>query len=594
MGRSADGGSGAPGDMTRRRRAILVADIVGSVAMMEDDEAGVVALWGDFMAELGRAILPAHGGRLVKSLGDGVRAEFPGAAGAVACAFAMHHDLAKRGAQGRRVRVRIGIHVAEVYVESYDVLGDGVNVAARLADLGLGGETIVSAEARDQITSGLDAVVEDLGEQRLRNRQRAVRAFRAWPVSEPARAPRMSLARTHGRPSIAVVPFRVLASEPVDALLADGLAEETIASLSKVADFFVVSRLSSMAFRDRHPGVQRVGDALGVQYVLSGSLRLAGGRVVLLAELADAGSGQVLWGDRVDGDLLDMFAAQADLARSVVQRVAPFVRAHELRRARITNPDKLDAFGLTLRGIELMHSASRHEFAAAVPAFERAIERDPTSPAPYAWLAKWHVLRVAMGLSPDRPADGSEAVDLADRALQRDPGDALALSVDALVSAWMRHDLDLAAARLEQALASNPNEPLAWLFKGTTHAWRGEGEAAVTAVERALSLSPLDPLRYYFCSLTGTANMVAGRHARAIEVARQSLRENCMHTPSWRILAICHELDGDHGAAAQAVARLREYEPELTAREFLARYPGRDSPHAARLAAALHAAGLPA
>jgi adenylate cyclase len=586
-------GTDNSGDIRRRRRrAILVADVVGSVALIEADEEGAVGRWRAFISAATSAILPAHAGRLVKSLGDGILADFPDCGRAVACAFAMHDELASRPEP--RMRIRIGIHIAEVYVEDYDVFGDGVNIAARLGDLaGSGGGTIVSAEARDQITSGLDATIEDLGEQRLRNRPRAVHAIRVWPVArEPLGA--APLARTHGKPSIAVIPFRVLSNEPGHEFLGDGLAEETIAALSRVADFFVVSRLSSMAFRDRGIGAERIGEVLNVQYVLSGSLRTSGARAVLLAELADARTGQVLWGERFQGNLLDMFAAQSDLARAVVRRVAPFVRSLELRHARVASMDKLDAFGLTLRGIELMHCASREDFLKSKHALERAIERDPTSPAGHAWLAQWYLLSVTLGASSERERDAASASELADRALQQDPGDSLALAVDALVSAWVRRDLAGAERRLSQALEVNPNEPLAWLWNGMTHAWRGRGAEAVESASRALSLSPLDPLAYYFCSLASTANVVAERYPQAIDLATRSLRENQSHTPSLRTLAVAQQLSGDREGAARTVGRLLALEPSLTVRQFADRYPGRDSPQAERFARALYEAGLPA
>jgi len=578
----------------RQRRAILVADLVGSVAMMEADEEGAIGRWLAFMATVADGLLPAHGGHLVKSLGDGFLADFPDAGRAVACAFGMHRELASVGGAAQEMRIRIGIHVAEIYVEEYDVFGDGVNVAARLADLaGNSGGTIVSAEARDQITSGLDASIEDLGEQRLRNRQRAVRAFRVWPAGADLVTP-APLERTHGRPSIAVIPFRVLSSEPGQDFLGDGLAEETIAALSRVADFFVVSRLSSMAFRDRLPGSRSVGEVLGVRYVVSGCLRTEGGRAVLLAELADAVSGRVLWNERLDGSLAEIFSMQAELAQAVVQRIAPFVRTLELRRARTAGWEQLDAFGLTLRGIELMHKASREDFLRAREVLEQSIARDPTASAPHAWMAQWHVLSVTIGASVDRMQDAEAATRCVERALQRDSQDSLALAVDALVSAWIRRDLGAAERRLAQALQANPNEPLAWLWNAMAHAWRGRGREAVDCAERAMSLSPLDPLMYYFRSLASTAHVVAGNYRQAIDLANSSLRENQSHTPSLRTLAVALQLSGDARSARRVVHRLRELEPSLTVREFSDRYPGRDSPQAHRFAVALQAAGLPA
>jgi tetratricopeptide (TPR) repeat protein len=332
---------------------------------------------------------------------------------------------------------------------------------------------------------------------------------------------------------------------------------------------------------------------LGAQYVLSGSVRTAHPRALIVAELADTRDGGVLWSERLEGDLADVFAMQGELARKVVASVAPFIRSLELRRARITSFAHLDAYGITLRGVELMHRLSAEDFMQARRAFEAAIERDPLAPAPHAWLAKWHVMRVGLGTSENPGLDSAGATACAERALACDPDDALALAVDALVSAWSRQDLDAAERRLAQALVSNPNEPLAWLWNGITHAWRGRGDEAMECTDRALSLSPLDPMIYYFDSLAGMANLIGERYERAIELSTRSLRENRLHTPTLRTLAAALVLSGRPDEAREMVRRLRELEPGLTGGALRARYPGRDSPQAERFIGALLAAGLP-
>jgi adenylate cyclase len=241
-----------------------------------------------------------------------------------------------------------------------------------------------------------------------------------------------------------------------------------------------------------------------------------------------------------------------------------------------------------------MHRLSPEDFMAARQAFLTAIERNPVSPAPHAWLAKWHVMRVALGASANAAEDFASATDCAEHALSCDPEDALALAVAAHVSAWSQHDLDAAERRLAQALAMNPNEPLAWLWSAITHAWRGHGAEAVRCADQALSLSPLDPMIYYFNSLAGMANLVAERYDRAIELSTRSLRENSLHTPTLRTLAAALALSDRLDEARHTMVRLRELEPGLTARVLQARYPGRDSPQAGRFISALLEAGLPA
>jgi adenylate cyclase len=581
----------------RQRRAILVAEISDSVAMMERDEDHTVERCRAFLSHATSQTIPTHAGRsMLKIPADGFIAEFADAIQALRCAFELHSDLARFNARltAPSLGMRLGIHVAEVIVEAFNVLGDGVNVAARLAELANPGETIVSAQVRDQLTSGVEASIEDLGEQRLRNRERAVRAFRAWPPAQSAAWTPSVAVQAHGRPSVAVIPFQLRSDDARFESIGDGLADDVIAALSRMADFFVISRLSTMAFRRAPLGVRRIGEILGVQYVLSGSVQTSYPRALLMAELADARDGRIVWSQRFQGDLADVFSMQGELARKVVQSVAPFVRSLELQRARITNFDQLDAYALTLRGVELMHRLVREDFLQARNAFETAIARDPVSPRPHAWLAKWHVLRVLLGASESPPSDMKAATTCAEHALACDADDALALAMDAFVAGWSRHDLDTAERRLSQAVAANPNEPLALVHSAITHCWRGRGVEAVQCADRALSLSPLDPMMYYFTSAAGQANLIAERYERAIELSTRSLRENRLHTPTLRTLAASLVLSGRIDEARETVERLRALEPGLTVSAFRARYPGRDSPHAERFATALEAAGLPA
>lgn len=584
------------GRSKRERRAILVADAFDAVAMMERDEERTVQRWRAFFAHANASAIPSYAGRsLSKVASRELVADFPDGVHALECAFELHQSLARFNAETSAppLVLRVGIHIADVIVEAFNVVGDGVNVAAGLAELANPGETVVSAQVRDQLTSGVDVSVEDLGEQRLRNRERAVRAFRVWPPAETVRLAPSAAVMAHGRPSVAVIPFQIRSDDPRFEFFGDALAEETIGALSRVADLFVVSRLSSMAFRRATLSLRSIGEMLGVRYVLSGSVQTAQSRALLVAELADAHDGRILWSERFECDLVDAFAVQAELARKVVASVAPFVRSFELRRARITSFSQLDAYALTLRGIDLMHRLSSEDFLHARSAFETAIERDPVSAAPHAWLAKWHVVRVAVGVSEDPLRDSKAASVSAERALVCDPHDALALTMDAMVSAWSRHDLNAAERRLAQALEANPNEPLAWLWIAMVHAWRGRGAEAVLSADRALSLSPLDPMIYFFNSLAGTANLIGMRYERAIELASLSLRENRLHTPTLRTLAAAQVLSGRLKEAKETMYELRELEPKLTVRMFRSRYPGRDSPQAADFAAALLAAGLP-
>ena len=581
---------------SRQRRAVLAAAMVDAVAMMERDEERTMKQWRAYITQVSSELIPLHAGRsLTRILEHGFVAEFPESGKALACAFELIRALNKRnqGSTSKPIRIRIGIHVADILVEDFDIAGDAVNIASGLAEIANPDEIAVSVQVRDQLTNGLDGAFEDLGEQRLRNRERSLRVFRAWSRSEKLGLISGGISKNHGRPSVAVIPFHTQSGDPRFEFLGDGLADETIGTLSKAADFFVVSRLSSMAFRQTSRTLRNIGDLLGVQYLLSGSIHTAHGQAVLVAELADTSTEEVLWSERFSFDIADGLTIQHQLARKVAGSVAPFVRAVELRRAGITSVNKLDAYGLTLRGIDLMHRMSREDFLSAKQVLETAALRDPTSASPHAWLAKWHVLRIAVGASDDPLKDGEAATASARSALDCDSNNGLALAVDGHAAAWARHDLAGADLRLSQALSSNPNEPLAWLWKGIVDAWRGRGSDAVQAADRAFLLSPLDPMIYYFNSLASTCNLIAAKYERAIAFATQSLQGNRLHTPSLRSLAAAQVLVGQVDEARETMRTLLTIEPKLTVSGFRARYPGRDSPHAEIFAAALHAAGLP-
>jgi TolB-like protein/class 3 adenylate cyclase len=581
----------------RQRRAILMAELCDAVAMMEREEERTVQRWRAFLTHAAAQTIPAHAGRgMLKVPADGLIAEFADGAQAVRCAFELHADLAQFNTRrvGSALALRAGVHLADVVVEAFNVLGDGVNVAAGLAALANPGETVASAQVRDQLTGGVEASIEDLGEQLLRGRGRAIRAFRVWPASRAPLARRDAVIRTHGRPSIAVIPFRVLSAESRHEMLGDGLAEEIIAALSRVADFFVVSRLSSMAFRRLTLTPQSMGELLGVQYLVSGSLQIFGKRAQLVAELTDTRDGRPLWSERMEGELVNIFAMQAELSRAIIGQVAPAIRSVELRRARITSVEQLDAFGLLLRGIELLHRTPREDFARAPQMLQASMERDPTSPLPYAWSAKWHVFRRILGGSPDPEADETMAPRYAEQALERDPRDAIALAVDGMVAAWIKHDLDLTELRVAQALAADPNEPYAWLQSSFVNTWRGRGAEAIQAAERAISLSPLDPLAYLFTHAASVANIVSERWEEALEFGRQSLRANRLHTPMLRAFVVAQTFSGDKAGARQTMDLIREIDPKMTMTEYSRIFPGRDAPYAERFNQALRDAGMPA
>jgi class 3 adenylate cyclase/TolB-like protein/Flp pilus assembly protein TadD len=580
----------------REARTVVVVDLVESVRLYELDEEGMVRLWQLFVRRTSDELLPRHAGRLVKSTGDGLIVEFETVPPAIQCAHSMQDLLASLEpvrSPDRAVFLRAGVHVADVYVDQHDIYGRGVNLAARLASLARPDEVVVSAEVNDRLVPGLDADVEDLGECFLKHVAQPVRAYRILRSASERGRHAVSPMPSDSRASLAVLPLSQQGPASDGALFGDALADELIAAFSRVSELHVISRLSSSGFRDRNFDLQQVRQALAVDYVLSGGFIPQGDTIRVHLELAETRSGRVVWSDSVQGTLRDAFSADSELVRGVVSTVCSRIIATEVQRVRTRPLATLESYALLFAAVTLMHRTVAADFARARELLEHLSERSGRHPVAQSWLAKWHVMRVQQGWSEDVKLDASAALDHTRRALDSDPECTLAMAVGGFVHCNLRRDFDAAAALYARALELNPNESLAWLFTGTLHAFKGEGEEAMFAADKALRLSPLDPTRYFYDSLAATAAVSAGQYERAIDYARRSLKGNRMHTSTYRALAIAQSLSGQMDEANQTIAELLRLEPGYTVRSFLERAAGAAFPIGQRFAQALKEAGLP-
>jgi adenylate cyclase len=586
-----------PARMARRLRAVLFVDVVDSVRLIQLDQDATIQRWRNFMSDVTRDELPRRGGRMVKSLGDGMLVEFESAIDAVECALSMQARIEQSEQASppeRRIRLRMGIHLADVIVDDIDVYGDGVNLAARLRDLGGPMEIIISATVRDQLTDGLGVTIEDLGERELKGMQRPVRAYRAWaPSPIPRRSPDQGM-RAGDRPSMAVLPFRNLSGDRAHDFLGDLIAEDVIGDLSRQTDLFVISRLSTTPFRDRLYAPRSVAEVLGVRYVLSGSLQTSGTQLRIMAELTEAEAGHVIWSERFEGSLSDIFELQDRLSQQMSKRVVPYIRQLELQRVRAKRPESLTAYERTLSAIDHLYRSSHDDLEQARQMLESAIQLEPQYVAPRAWLAYWHVRRVGQGWSPDPKQDSLDATRHAESALELDHNDPWALSVYGVVAAYLYKDLETAISRYDRALTINPSAASAWVWSTSAYAWLGRGDEAVRRAPMAIELSPLDPNMYVFTSHAGSAYAVAGRYNEAIEFLRRSLRENRMFTATHKLLTISLALADRMDEARAAASELLSLEPALTVSSFRQRYPGSNAPYAGQFCEALRMAGIPA
>ena len=581
-------------ELHRQRRAIVVVDVVESVRLMQANEADVIDRWRRFVNEVRTKVLPAHGGRLVKSLGDGLLLEFESVQSAVTVSTELLRCMRTLNA-GRAsfdaLMLRVGVHLAEVVVDELDIYGSGVNLAARIASLAAPGEMAVSAAVRDEIVDGVDGVVHDLGPCFIKHLTEPVHVYRLVVDPDPSRTPWEGDASPS--PVIAVLPFKPRLASSDELAIGSVISADVIGALSRVASWRVVSQLSTDLFRTRELPVSAVAGHLNANYVVTGRFACVAGRVTVDVEMTEAVSGQIAWSRRCAGSAAAMISGDGVMIDEIVNGIGKAILDHELNRARALPMRNLESYTLLLSAINFMHRASTHDFDRARQMLEFLVERHPRLPAAHSWLGKWYALKAAQGWSRDQVHDASLATAHVNRALAIDDTDALAWTIDGLIRGYIRKDLDGAASAYRKALEANPNESLAWLYTSTLHAWRDKGEEAGLAADRAVSLSPLDPLRYYFDSLSATAYAVAGDHARAIESANRSLRANLAHASTYRILAIAQALSGDLDQARNTAARLAVVQPGLTVAKFRDNYPGRESTHVEAFCDALAQAGVP-
>lgn len=582
---------------SRSAATLLFLDLAESVRLMEDDEAGLVARWREVVGVIDREILPKHDGRLIKSMGDGLILEFDKPQRMVKAAFHIQSAFTAANAgvsADRQMLVRMGAHIGQVIVDEHDVYGRGLNLASRLTALAGPGEIVVSADVRDQLTPMLDADVEDLGLCYLKHVPQPVRAYRVGP---PGPQPVIDVGASviaELRPTVAVIPFSSHDAIDHHRVVGELLAEEIISALSRADELNVVSRLSTTVFRDRNSPLAEVARCLDATYVCSGSYRVVGKNVKGMVEVAHSGSGKVVWSDKVEGAVAGIMSGKGGVVHAIVTGLSGAIMNTELQRAQSRPLPTLESYTLLIAAITLMHRLSQTDFDRARSMLQAVIDRTPREATPWAWLAKWHVLRVQQGWSEDPVAETQQAMDCVRRALQADSQCVLALAIDGMVHTNLLRQLDVGLERYELALSLNPNDAFAWLLKGTLHAFRGEGKLAVDGANRALRLSPFDPHRYFYDSLAATAALSAGHYARAIDLAKRSLKANRTHTSTYRALAISQWLSGQHDEARNTVRTLRKLEPTLTVRNYLQRSPSNAYETGQIWSSALHQAGLPA
>jgi adenylate cyclase len=550
--------------MQRRLAALLAADVVGYSRLTGADEEGTLTRLKALRSEVLDPTLAAHGGRLVKLMGDGLLAEFGSAVDAMRCALAIQTDMAARGGQ---LRLRIGVNVGDVVVEQDDVLGDGVNIAARLEAFADPGGVAFSGAVHDYVDGRLDATFEDRGRRELKNIERPIRVWHWRPAASgaPAAAPRHAV--PSDKPSIAVLPFDNLSGDPDQEYFADGVVEAITAALSRIRSFFVIARNSAFAYKGRHVNVRDIGHELGVAYVLEGSVQRAGQRVRITVQLVETASGAHLWADRYDGGVDDIFDLQDRITENVAGALQPSIRQAEIERARRKPPKELGAYDHTMRALPRVWLLEKEAADRALSLLDEALALDPDYPLACALAAWCWAQRSVYNWVDDIDDAKRKALALAERAASRSADDPLILAVLGAVHTFARN-YGTARVLLERALVLDPNSAWALSRLGWLEVYADRPAAAEPHFQKALRLSPLDPMNFNNVVGLASARQVVGEDSAAADLFIRALEERPNAHWIHRNLAPALWAAGRREEAEASCRELLAHYPKLTTRQF--------------------------
>jgi adenylate cyclase len=516
-------------NVRRRLTAILAADVVGYSRLMGADEVGTLDALRAQREDLFEPRIAAHEGRVVKLMGDGLLAEFPSAVEAVQCAVEIQRAIGEGGTEtpeDKRIAYRIGINIGDIIVDGEDIYGDGVNVAARLEGLAEPGGISVSRTVVNHVKGKVKLDFEDRGEQRVKNIVEPIRVYRVVlgsPVGGPAPGGEKDLALPD-KPSIAVLPFVNMSGDPDQDFFADGMAEEIVTALSRYRWFFVIARNSSFTYKGRSVEVTQVARELGVRYVLEGSVRKAGTRVRVTAQLVDAVTGYHLWAERYDRDLGDIFALQDEITETIVGAIEPELGAVERERARRKPPDNLDAWDLYQRGLwHLLGDPTREALAEAKRLLQRVCELDPEFAVAHADLAWAHTIDITLGWTDDPETSLDAAARAAETAVTLDARAPAARFALGRVHIF-RHAYERAIAEMEAAIALSASFDRAYFGLGMALLYGGRPEDSIPQFERAMRLSPRSPRSWTYPQFLACAHFNMARYQDAASWSEEAVR----------------------------------------------------------------------
>jgi len=564
-----------PPGAQRKLAAILSADVVGYSRLMAEDEATTVRTLTDYREAIAM-LVRQHRGRVVDAPGDNLLAEFPTALDAVQGAVEIQRVIQARNADlptDRRMEFRIGVHMGDVSVEGERLYGDGVNIAARLEGLAKPGAVCISGTVYEQVEKKLNVDLEDLGEQTLKNIARPVHVYGMrllLPGTEREETEKplpgmddLTVPGFGGRPAIAVLPFDNLSGDPDQEYFADGIAEDLITRLSSWRGIPVIARNSSFVYKGRAVDVKTVSRELGVRYVVEGSVRKAGDRVRITAQLIEATTGEHVWAERYDRELGDIFALQDEITERIVGSIGLTFHRAEQQRALRQPPDKMTAWDLAQRGNWHLFRFTKEDMSAARTLYRRAIELDPYSAVAFSQLAAT-LFYDAFYQWSDAPAQAlAESREAAQKAVDLDRENVYALVILG-VGLSFGGEAERAVSVLKRATELNPSNAFAYWLLGMTITSMDRPDEGIDLIEKAIRLSPHDPLLHQMLQNLGVAHLMAGRYEQAASGARRVLDLRSDQPHAYRLLAASYGHLGRSEEALSALNTMYELQPGFT------------------------------
>lgn len=540
----------------RRLAAILAADVVGYSRLMGVDEAGTLAALKTRRRNVLDPLVAKHQGRIFKTTGDGVLVEFGSAVNAVQCAVDLQQGMAAANVEQpeeSRIVLRIGVNLGDVMAEGGDLYGEGVNIAARLEGIAEPGGILVSGTAYDHARNKIKVGFDDLGLQALKNISEPVRAYRVTGTPAVSVIPPKPAT---DNPSIAVLPFTNMSGDPEQEYFSDGMTEDIITELGRFRELLVIARNSSFTFKGRAVDPKEVSRTLGAHFVVEGSVRKAGNRVRVTAQLIEASSGSHLWAERYDRNIEDIFAVQDEVVSTIVATLVGRLSSSGAEQSRRKPPQLWAAHDYFLQGRE---RAIRFDAEAAAPLLRRAIELDPAYARAYGWLSmQLYVLYSAHG----RREDLEDELKVARRAIELDPLDSVGHQAFGLVCSQMRQ-YDLAGIHFDRAVSLNPNDVYASTLRGLWLAFVGRGEEALRSLDADLRRDPFPPTWYWGCR--GVAFLQLRRHAEALEAFQHM---DLLHWWIHCYITVCHAHLGRIEFAKREASEVLHLKPDFSIAAF--------------------------